>query len=216
MFDDLRLDPYEILGIDRSASAKALREAYHRQSKRYHPDQGGEEWVFRIVSKAYQMLQARRPEANLDSADTGESSRIRPGIHDKGVEPARIVAAEVVWRRYQVSDSLQLLSEPSHQRNLSGSLLLAWPDPLEPGLVIDPDLRELILKALNAAFDDLRGRTAVTSARSSIDDDGRFEARLDYGNGPTASDAFKRLHVSLKARGLGVRQWSRDVSVRRT
>jgi hypothetical protein len=171
--------------------------------------------VFRIVAKAYQVLQNRRPEINLDPADTGENSRIRPGVQDKGVEPTRVVAVEVVWRRYQVSDSIQLLSEPAHQRNLGGSVLVAWPDPAEPGVLIDPELRDLVQRALNGAFDDLRTRTAVTGASSSIDDDGRFLARLDYPNGPTASDAFKRLHVSLKARGLGVRQWSRDVSVPR-
>lgn len=214
MFDDLQLDPFEILGVDRDASSKALRDAYYRQSKRYHPDQGGEEWVFRIIAKAYQVLQGRRPEINPDPAEIGGNSRIRPGIHDKSVEPAHVVAVEVVWRRYQVSNSVQLLSEPAHRRNVSGSVLIAWPDPAEPGLSIDPKIGATILKALNAAFDDLRARASVSSAHSSIDD-GRFEARLDYPDGPTASDAFKRLHHSLKARGLGVRQWSRDVSVPR-
>jgi hypothetical protein len=214
MFDDLHLDPYEILGLGRDASSKALKEAYYRQSRRYHPDQGGEEWVFRIVAKAYQVLQARRPEVNSDPADTGETSRIRPGVHDKGVEPGRIAAVEVVWRRYQVSDSLQLLSEPAHRRNLSGSVLVAWPDPGEPGLVMDGELREMVPKVLGAAVEDLRTRTAATSARSS-GEDGRFEGRIDYPDGPTAGEAFKRFHAFLKARGLGVRQWSRDVSVPR-
>lgn len=215
MFDDLQLDPYEILGLGPDTSPKALKEAYYRQSKRYHPDQGGEEWVFRIVAKAYQVLQARRPEVNSDPADTGETSRIRPGVHDKEVEPGRIVAVEVVWRRYQVCDSIQLLSEPAHRRNLSGSVLLAWPDPAEPGLMVDAELREMVPKVLRAAVDDLRARTAATSARVS-GEDGRFEGRTDYPDGPTAGESFKRLHMFLKSRGLGVRQWSRDVSVPRS
>ena len=116
--------------------------------------------------------------------------------------------------RYEVGDFLELLSEPS-ERNLGGSLHLHWPDPERPAGALPPaEQVERIHRALNAAFDDLRARTAATSARSNIAD-GRFEAELTYANGPLAADAFKRLHVSLRARGLGARQWTRDITVPR-
>ena len=36
-----------------------------------------------------------------------------------------------------------------------------------------------------------------------------------YPSGSLAWDAFKTLHLSLKLRGLGVRQWTRDLTVPR-
>lgn len=221
MLDGLQLDPYEILGVPREASLEEIREAYHAKSKKYHPDAGGDEWVFRIVARAYHALAARAPSGRSATgsptparAKAAESSRIRPGVQDRGIDPARLVAVEVVWRRYEVGDFLELLSEAPSQRNLGGGLQMTWPDPASPVSVLPAEQTERIHRALNAAFDDLRGRTPVQTAQSRIDD-GRFEARILYPNGPVAADAFKRLHVSLRARGLGVRQWTRDVTVPR-
>lgn len=114
-----------------------------------------------------------------------------------------------------MGDFLELLSEPADRRNLAGSVRMSWPDPATPGPPpLPPEQVERVHKALNAAFDDLRHRTPTTSAQSRIEG-GRFEARLTYPNGPLAGEAFKRLHVSLRARGLGVRQWTKDVTVPR-
>jgi hypothetical protein len=218
MLDGLQLDPHEVLGVSRSASDEEIREAFHRKSKKHHPDVGGDEWAFRIVALAYQSLAGARPEAGKPAAPgrpaPRETSRIRAGLTDRDVEPGRLVAVEVLWRRYEVNDFLDLLSDAPGQRNLSGSLELTWPDPQATGPALSADHQERVHRALNAAFDDIRGRTPVLTARSNILD-GRFEATLTYRDGPSAADAFKRLHVNLRARGLGVRQWTRDVTVPR-
>ncbi len=218
MLDGLRLEPHEVLGIAADATPEQVREAFHAKSKKHHPDAGGDEWAFRIVARAYQILSARPDGARMarppSRSAPKETSRIRPGVHDRGLDPARLVAVEVVWRRYEVGDFLDLLSEPPEQRNLGGSIQLTWPDSSSSPSQLPAEMAERILKALNAAFDDLRGRTPVTSAHSRIEA-GRFEAQLTYPNGPVAGEAFKRLHVSLRARGLGVRQWTRDITVPR-
>ena len=41
----------------------------------------------------------------------------------------------------------------------------------------------------------------------------RFVAWLSYPSGDRAWKAFQVLHESLNARGLGVRQWTRDMIV---
>lgn len=58
-------DPYEVLGIDRSASAEEIKTAYKRLAAQYHPDKVthlGEEFrvlaehKFKEIQKAYQEL----------------------------------------------------------------------------------------------------------------------------------------------------------------
>jgi hypothetical protein len=224
MLDGLSLDPHTVLGVPRGASAEQLRDAYHQKSKKYHPDLGGDDWAFRIVVRAYEILSHAAPAESptlgaasgpavtpQEPADTG---RIRPGVQDKGVDPTRLVHVEMLWMRYEVGDFVELLTERPEDRNLSGSLTLTWPDPaLAPRAAMIPQA-DRILRALNAAFDEARARPEVRGARSHIDG-GRFEAWLGYPNGHAAWLAFKNLHVGLKARGLGVKQWTRDLIVPR-
>lgn len=218
MLDGLSIEPHEVLGIPPDASPSEVREAFRAKSKKYHPDAGGDEWAFRIVTRAYQILSARtrrrhpghRPSRPIPT----ETVRLRQGIHDRDLDPTRIVAIEVVCRRYASGDFLALLGLPPKQRDLDGSLQMTWPDPQSKAALPPPEITERILAALHSAFDDLRARIPATSAHSRTIA-GRFEARLAFAEGPLASEAFKRLHVSLRARGLGVRQWTRDITVPR-
>ncbi len=217
MSDGLDLDPHDVLGLKRGCSPEELREAYHKKSKKHHPDGGGDVWAFRVVVWAHeavsQCLDRDRLAAQARQApDTG---RIRMGIQDKGVDPDRLVQVEIVWMRYEV-DVFNLLAERSNGegRNLSGSMNVAWPTSDIAGDARTHPHSDKILKALNAAFDDLRARTMPTAARSRIED-GKFFAELGYPSGQMAWEAFKHFHVGLRARGLGAKQWTRDVAIPR-
>jgi len=50
------LDPRTVLGVRPGASPDEIREAYHAKSKKHHPDVGGDEWAFRMVARAYEVL----------------------------------------------------------------------------------------------------------------------------------------------------------------
>lgn len=50
------MDPYSILRISRDASDSEIRKAYRKMAAKYHPDKGGEAWIFQQVQDAYQML----------------------------------------------------------------------------------------------------------------------------------------------------------------
>jgi len=50
------LDPRTVLGVGPGASAEQIREAYRAKSKKHHPDVGGDEWAFRLVATAYEVL----------------------------------------------------------------------------------------------------------------------------------------------------------------
>lgn len=50
------MDPHKVLGVPKGASAEQIREAYRKKSKKYHPDVGGDDWVFIQIEEAYRYL----------------------------------------------------------------------------------------------------------------------------------------------------------------
>ena len=57
-FHAFSLDPRTILGVSPAASLDEIHEAYRSKSKKHHPDLGGDEWAFRMVTRAYEVLKA--------------------------------------------------------------------------------------------------------------------------------------------------------------
>jgi hypothetical protein len=55
-FHAFSLDPRAILGVGPEASMEQIHEAYRAKSKKHHPDMGGDEWAFRMVTRAYEVL----------------------------------------------------------------------------------------------------------------------------------------------------------------
>lgn len=218
MLDGLDLDPHDVLGLAKGSSVEDLREAYHKKSKKHHPDGGGDEWAFRVVVRAYEIATQglERDRVVAQTREAPDTGRIRTGTQDKGIDPGRVVDVEMVWMRFEVDDVMGLLAEKlsGEDRNLSGSLEITWPTANMADQAERLPNASKILGALNAAFDDLRLRTPTTGARSRIEG-GKFWATLGYANGKVASDAFKHFHVNVKARGLGVKQWTRDVTIPR-
>lgn len=63
-------DYYEVLGVDRNADDKALRKAYRKLAKEYHPDHNPDnieaEEKFKEVSEAYDVLSDKEKRAKYD------------------------------------------------------------------------------------------------------------------------------------------------------
>ncbi len=55
-FHSFSLDPRTVLGVGPDASMEEIHEAYRAKSKKHHPDVGGDEWAFRMVARAYEVL----------------------------------------------------------------------------------------------------------------------------------------------------------------
>jgi DnaJ domain len=55
-YHSFSLDPRMVLGVSLEASLDEIRDAYRVKSKKHHPDLGGDEWAFRMVTRAYEVL----------------------------------------------------------------------------------------------------------------------------------------------------------------
>lgn len=58
------IDPYKVLGIERTASQDEIEAAYRERVLKYHPDRGGDAWAFQQVQQAYEKIRsAGKPAA---------------------------------------------------------------------------------------------------------------------------------------------------------
>jgi DnaJ domain len=54
------IDPRSILGVGLEASMEEIQCAFRDKSKKHHPDLGGDEWAFRMVMRAYEILKTTK------------------------------------------------------------------------------------------------------------------------------------------------------------
>jgi len=72
-------DLYDVLGVDRSASADDLKRAYRRKAREFHPDAGGDEEQFKSVTHAYEVLSDRSKRARYDQFGDDGTPQSRNG-----------------------------------------------------------------------------------------------------------------------------------------
>ncbi|CAG4934090.1 MULTISPECIES: molecular chaperone DnaJ [Acidithrix] len=81
-------DYYSILGVDKSASEKDIRNAYRKLAKAYHPDaHPGSEEKFKELSSAYEVLGDAKRRSEYDSFKDQSPFMPRTGGGGGGSEP---------------------------------------------------------------------------------------------------------------------------------
>ncbi|XP_073297881.1 dnaJ protein ERDJ3A-like isoform X1 [Primulina huaijiensis] len=64
-----KLDPYKVLGVDRSAGQREIQKAFHKLSLQYHPDKNknkGAQEKFAEINNAYDILSDEQKRKNYD------------------------------------------------------------------------------------------------------------------------------------------------------
>lgn len=60
-------DYYEVLGVDKNASADQIKKAFYKKANKFHPDKaGGDEAKFREVNEAYEVLKDQQKRRRYD------------------------------------------------------------------------------------------------------------------------------------------------------
>jgi hypothetical protein len=77
--------PYDVLGVDRHASAEELRRAYRRRQRQTHPDLGGDPVEFHAVQVAWERVRTPAVRAEYDRTAAGAPRAARsPQPDDEG------------------------------------------------------------------------------------------------------------------------------------
>jgi len=79
-------DPYEVLGVAKSATAKDIKQAYRKLAKKYHPDQNPNDPKakerFSAANQAYEVVGDEKQRAAFDRGEIDAEGKPRhPGFH---------------------------------------------------------------------------------------------------------------------------------------
>ena len=84
-------DPYEVLGVPRTATAEDIKKAYRQLAKKWHPDLNkgdkGIEAKFKDLGAAYNLLSDPSKRARFDRGEIDASGREKPSFGQGGFGP---------------------------------------------------------------------------------------------------------------------------------
>jgi hypothetical protein len=86
---------YKLLGLNSSASQSAIRAAYLKLAKNYHPNRGGNVNKFKFLGQAYEVLKNEESRKKYDEQATIANNKPILAITDPSVKAALAATAEL-------------------------------------------------------------------------------------------------------------------------
>ncbi len=80
----LEVDADDVLGVSPGATLQEIHDAYRTRVKKHHPDVGGDDWAFRAVARAYEIL----THARVRSRVAGDWPWVDPSDEPPDDEPS--------------------------------------------------------------------------------------------------------------------------------
>ncbi len=75
-------DLYAVLGVDRSADVRTIKDRYRRLARRHHPDLGGNEERMMVLNKAWYVLSDPDRRARYDARIRRSTGAKKPAARD--------------------------------------------------------------------------------------------------------------------------------------
>jgi len=152
-----RYDPngyYKLFGVEPWASTDEIKAAYHRLAKEHHPDLGGDNDFFQLITQIYGVLSnplLRREYDEtpdeciyLGSIEIQELRRRLPDLNDRGVDPKPDLVRDVRYSFRASSDVRELAEKwysvllPAYRLyGVSGTVVLSLEEISEPSARIE-------------------------------------------------------------------------------
>lgn len=83
---------YETLGVEKGASSKDIKRAFHKLSLEHHPDKGGDSERFKEIANAYQVLSDDEKRAQYDQLGDERFNATEGGGGMGGIDPNELFA----------------------------------------------------------------------------------------------------------------------------
>ena len=85
-----QIDPYKVLGLPKNFTLEQLKTAYKAAAFKTHPDKGGNEYLFKIVTNSYKYLnkvykqnQLEKQHHEIENNSRVHSKSDRKSIYDE-------------------------------------------------------------------------------------------------------------------------------------
>ncbi|GAB2993458.1 DnaJ domain-containing protein [Amycolatopsis acidiphila] len=121
---------YELLGVDRTASAAAIKSAYRSKARASHPDAGGSPAEFHLLREAYETLSDPYRRANYDRGLAPAAVRVRRRPREFGEDPSFVATMPRLdpqtlpwWHR---GEDCACPASPQRPGHAPAAILLGW------------------------------------------------------------------------------------------